>query len=99
MPHAIARELRKEGIDVVTATDTGLRGRSDAEHLTHAHTTGRVMVTQDRDYLRLDSVGQQHNGIAYCRQGTRSIGEIVDALMAIHEVYEAEEMVGRVEYL
>ena len=56
-------------------------------------------VTHDRDFLRLHHRQEQHAGIAYCDPRTRSVGQIVEALMLIHDVYEPDEMVGRVEYL
>jgi hypothetical protein len=41
----------------------------------------------------------QHAGIAYYRQGARTIGQLVESLVLIHEVLDADEMVGRVEFL
>ncbi len=60
---------------------------------------GRVLITHDRDFLRLHGAGMPHSGIAYCDQGTRTIGELVSVLTLIFEVYDATELVGRVEYL
>ena len=37
-------------------------------------------------------------GIVYASQ-ERGVGEIIRGLMVIHEVLEADEMAGRVEYL
>jgi hypothetical protein len=34
-----------------------------------------------------------------CAKDTKSIGEIIQRLIVIWEVYEPEEMAGRVEYL
>jgi hypothetical protein len=57
------------------------------------------MVTQDRDFLRLHRQEHPHAGIAFCEQGTRSIGQIVAGLVLIYEVLEPSEMVGRIEFL
>ena len=57
------------------------------------------MVTQDDDFLSLHHEQQPHAGIAHCKQGSRSIGQIVASLALIYEVLEPHEMVGRVEYL
>jgi hypothetical protein len=62
-------------------------------------TTGRVVFTQDEDFLRLNAAGVEHRGIAFCYQQTRSIGQIIAGLLLIWEVYEPGEMVGRVEFL
>jgi predicted nuclease of predicted toxin-antitoxin system len=99
MPNAIARELRRRGIDVETTRDAGLISASDQAHLTHARSQGRVMVTEDEEYLRLHFRGQEHSGIAYFVQGPRPIGEIIEWLELLHDAFEAEEMVGRLEWL
>jgi predicted nuclease of predicted toxin-antitoxin system len=53
MDNAIARALRRAEIDVVTTSEAGLLSTPDTVQLAHAHASGRVMVTQDQDYLRL----------------------------------------------
>jgi hypothetical protein len=42
--------------------------------------------------LRLAGQGTEHAGILYCRQQTRSLGDIVRGLILVWEVYEAEEL-------
>lgn len=44
--------LRQRGVDVVTTPESGMLGASDEEHLRRASAEGRVMVTQDDDFLR-----------------------------------------------
>ena len=95
----IARGLRRHGIDVTTTNEVGLIGRTDEEQIAHALPLGRVIFTQDRDYLRLDAAGKPHSGIVYCHQQTRSLGAIIGALLLIWEVYEPDEIAGRVEYI
>ena len=73
-------------------------GASDASQLRLARDEGRVVFTQDDDFLRLAAAGTSHAGIVYTTQD-RAIGEIIRGLMLIHEVLTAEEMVDRVEYL
>ena len=73
-------------------------GASDEEHLRFALAEDRMIVTQDADFLRLAAAGHEHAGIAYARQGT-SVGEIIQGLMLIVQVLEAEEMNGKIEYL
>ncbi len=62
----IAIGLRSRGIDTTTTADGELSGADDAKHLAYAFTEQRVMVTHDTDFLRLDSIGASHAGIAYC---------------------------------
>ena len=59
---------------------------------------GCVLFTQDDDFLRLHASGVTHAGIAYAPQGT-SVGDIIRGLMLIHQLLEAKDMKGHVEYL
>ena len=95
---AVIRGLRQRGVDVLTVPETGLLGATDEEHLERARVEGRVLFTQDEDFLRLHAEGVAHGGIAYAPQGT-SVGRIVRGLMLIHQVLEPDDMTGHVEYL
>jgi predicted nuclease of predicted toxin-antitoxin system len=96
---AVAEGLRRRGIDVSTTAEAGLLSASDEAQAAHALAQGRVLFTQDRDLLRLHAAGTKHAGIAYCDKDTRSIGQIIHALVLIWEVLEPEEMTDRVEFL
>jgi predicted nuclease of predicted toxin-antitoxin system len=96
---AIANGLRRRGIDVTTTADMGLQGTRDEEHLAFARAERRIIVTHDDDYLRLHQRGIPNAGIAYCRQQTRSIGEMLRALVLIWAVLTPEEMENHVEFL
>ena len=95
---AVVKGLRQRGADVLTVLEAGLRGASDAEHLARARTDGCVLFTQDDDFLRLHAAGVAHAGIVYAPQGT-SVGDIIRGLMLIHQLLEAKDMQGHVEYL
>jgi hypothetical protein len=90
--------LRQRGVDVLTAKEAGLLTASDEQHLGRAFTDGRVVFTQDDDFLRLHAAGTEHSGIAYAPQGT-SVGVIIRGLMLIVQVLDSEEMRQHVEYL
>jgi hypothetical protein len=98
-PSAVAVGLRRRNIDVTTTHEAGLLGASDQEQATHALARDRVIVTQDEDFLALHASGVRHGGIAFCKQDSLSIGQMIRALVLIWEVYEPAEMVGRVEWL
>ena len=99
IPPALANALRHRGIDVTTTVDSGLVGAADRDHLAFATAAGRVVVTQDTDFLRLHAQGVPHAGIVYCRAHSRSISEIVRRLVLIHAALSKEEMASRVEYV
>jgi len=49
--------------------------------------------------LKLHNSGFEHCGVAYCVKGSRSIGELLQGLILIWVVLEAEEITGKVEFL
>ena len=64
----VAEILRKKGMDVVSAHETGMLETSDNEQLAFAATEGRVMVTRNRDDFITLSVQffedlKPHNGL------------------------------------
>jgi predicted nuclease of predicted toxin-antitoxin system len=98
--HGIADALRRHGVDVSTTPAAELLGASDEDQLRFAIAHGRAIFTQDKDFLKLaGQEGTKHHGILFCRQQTRSVGEIIRGLMLVWEVYEAEELKNKVEYL
>jgi predicted nuclease of predicted toxin-antitoxin system len=99
VPHAVAAGLRRRGIDVTTSTEAGLLGAADADQVAYGLAQGRVIFTEDDDFLALAAAGVEHAGLAYCRQNTRSVGQLVRALELLWDVYEPDEMRNRVEFL
>ena len=98
MSRAAIRELRERGIDVLSVPKASMLGALDEENLAFALAEGRVIFTQDADFLRLAAAGHEHAGFANARQGT-SVGDIIQGLMLIVQVLDAGEMKGKFEYL
>jgi hypothetical protein len=73
-------------------------GAIDEDHLSLALSQGRVILTQDTDFLRLHAAGSRHSGIIYARQQT-PVGAIIRGVMLVVEVLSAGEMVGQIEFL
>lgn len=96
---AIADGLRRRKVDVTTTPGAGLIAASDEAQLEFAYSQSRVLFTQDSDFLKLHTSGFEHSGIVYCIKGSRSIGEVLQGLILIWEVLEAEEILGKVEFL
>ena len=57
MHPAITRGLRLREIDVLTAQEANMLGASDKEHLKLATNLGRVVFTNDDDFLKLHAAG------------------------------------------
>ena len=93
----VVRALRRRGVDVQRTPDAGMMSASDEEHLARAREEGRVVFTQDEDYLRL-AARTEHAGVVYARQ-EKPIREIISGLMLIYQLLEAEEMWNHIEYL
>ncbi len=97
--HAVADGLRRLGVNVTTTTDAGLLGEPDQRQLAYARAEGRIFFTEDRDFLIWAAKGLEHAGIVYCAQNTRTVGQIVQRLGLIWEIYEIEEMHNHLEFI
>lgn len=95
---AVVRGLRQRGVDVLTVPEAGMLEASDEEHLAFALREERVVFTQDADFLKLSAEGRPHCGIVYAPQGM-PVGDIIRGLKLIHDLLEAEDMHGQVEFL
>lgn len=95
----IAAGLRLHGIDLTTTPEVRLLRASDEEQLRFAVSQGRVMVTHDADFLRMDTAGAVHTGIVYLRADKHSLGEMIRLLVLAWELLESDEMRGHIEYL
>ena len=95
---AVIRGLRQRGVDVLTVPEAGMMEATDEEHLALALELGRVLLTQDTDFLRLSASGTPHAGIVYARQNV-PVGAIIQGLMLMYQLLSTEEMIGHVEYL
>lgn len=95
---AVTAGLRRRGIDVVTTREAGLLGARDEEHLAFALAQGRVLVTQDVDFVALSAGSAPHAGIVFAPQHT-PVGEIIKGLVLVYHVLSAAEMTGNIEFL
>jgi predicted nuclease of predicted toxin-antitoxin system len=95
---AVVRGLRQRGIDVLSVAAGGMLGAADEEHIERARAEGRVIFTQDDDFLRMHARGIDHAGIVYAAQGT-TVGDIIRGLVLVCQVLDAAEMRCHVEYL
>ena len=66
---AIAEGLRRRGVDVTTTPEVGLLHASDEKQIAYALPLGRVIFTQDRDFLRLHAASVSPSRHRLLRQG------------------------------
>jgi predicted nuclease of predicted toxin-antitoxin system len=95
----IAAGLRLHGIDATTSVDAGLLRASDLDQLDYIVRAGRVIVTQDPDFLRLHAAGYEHPGICFYAAEGRSVGQVIRAARLIWELLEPSEIANKIEYL
>jgi predicted nuclease of predicted toxin-antitoxin system len=96
---AVADGLRRLGVDVTTTQDADLLSAPDERQLEFARNEGRVIFTNDSDFVSFASANFDHPGIAYCDRGARSIGEIIRYLCLMHDCMEPDEMRGKVAFI
>lgn len=96
---AVRDGLRSRGVDVVSTQEAGQAGVADREQLAHALEQGRVLVTQDNDFLALAAEGLPHAGIVFITPRSASVARTIAHLMLIHEILEVDEIRGRVEFV
>ena len=96
---AVAEGLRRRAIDVMTAGEAGLLGASDIAHLEHCRATGRILFTQDSDFLILAASGISHRGIVFCANGTRSIRQMIESLILLDACLSEADMNNHIEYI
>ncbi len=103
VPRAVTSQLRLRGVDVLTAQDDGAAEAEDTELLDRAIQLGRVLYTQDEDFLAEATVRQKRGayftGIIYAHQLEISIGQAVTDLLLIAEVGELTDFENMVRYL
>jgi predicted nuclease of predicted toxin-antitoxin system len=95
---AVIRGLRRRSVDVLTTPEADKLHATDEEHLKFALHEHRVLITQDDDFLKLAAMGKPYAGIIYAPQHT-PISQIIQRLMLVYPVLEAEEMMDNIEYL
>lgn len=91
----VATELRKRGIDTITALEAGRAGQeiSDQDQLEYATSEGRVMVTQDLHFRpRLP-----HGGLIVMQRPI-SLGDYILYLQLLAEQYSPGDLNDQVHY-
>jgi hypothetical protein len=104
MDRDLVRALRARGVDVLTAIDADMMGRSDKDHLLFATGQERVLYSFNRGgffriHTQLIADGAGHAGIVLARQQHYSVGEQMRRLLKLMALRSAADMRDQVEFL
>jgi predicted nuclease of predicted toxin-antitoxin system len=100
---AVTDGLRDRGVDVLTAQEDGRRELPDPDLLDRATVLGRVLFTQDDDFLqeaaRRQKAGIHFAGVVYAHQLALTIGQCIEELETLAKAGQPEDFENRIEYL
>ena len=103
IPQAITDQLRRKGVDVLTALEDGCEVTPDAELLDRAGMRGRLIFTQDIRFKaraeQMQRAGWAFAGPLFAHPWHATIGELVQDLELIAKASEPGEWMNIVEHL
>jgi hypothetical protein len=103
VPLWIAEGLRHRGIDVLISQDEGTRQFGDADLLHRATELLRILVTHDKDFLRIaashQAAGWEFAGMIFAPQSSKYIGQYIDEIELIVHCCSVSELENRVFHL
>lgn len=102
VPQAITEQLKRRGIDIVTATEDNSERLPDDELLERCRILGRVLFTQDIRFKALaenwQRQGRQFAGLIFGHQLGGTIGQFVKDLELIALASEPGEWLNTVNF-
>lgn len=103
VPQAITEQLRRRGVDVLTAIEDGAATLTDEALLERVGVLGRVLFTQDIRFKAMaedwQNQGKLFAGLIFGHQMGGTIGQFVKDLELIALGSDVEEWANTVEYL
>jgi hypothetical protein len=103
IPQAITNQLRRRGIDVLTAFDDEAQELHDDQLLARVTQLNRVIFTQDIRFRVLAETwqieGKPFSGLIYGHQLGGTIGQFVKDLELIAKASEPDDWKNSVEYI
>jgi predicted nuclease of predicted toxin-antitoxin system len=100
---AITEELRRNGVNVLTAQEDNAAELNDPDLLDRASSLRRVLFSMDDDLLTEATRRQQEAipfyGVVYAHQLRITVGQAIRDLTLMAEVYEPDDIKDRVEFL
>lgn len=103
VPQSITEQLRRRGIDVLTAIEDGTTELPDDQLLVRVTELKCVFFTQDVRFIGLAETwqikGKQFSGLIFGHQLGGTIGQFVKDLELIAKASEPDEWSNKVEYI
>ncbi|MCD8488970.1 MAG: DUF5615 family PIN-like protein [Desertifilum sp.] len=103
VPQAITEQLRRRGIDVLTAFEDETTQLPDNQLLARVTQLNRVLFTQDIRFRVLAETwqveGMQFSGLIFGHQLGGTIGQFVKDLELIAQASEPNEWMNAIEYI
>ena len=103
VPRAVTIGLRKRDVDVLTAQEDGTHLWSDDQLLDRSRELGRIIVTQDEDFLtettRRQRAGESFASVIYGHQLQVSLSRMIDDLELLAQAATHEDLADQVIYL
>ncbi len=103
VPQAITEQLRRRGIDVLTAFDDGTQQLPDDRLLVRVTELKRILFNQDIRFRVLaetwQTEGKNFSGLIFGHQLGGTIGQFVKDLELFAKASEPDEWVNSVEYI
>lgn len=100
---AITNGLRQRGIPVLTAQEDGQDQTPDARLLERATELGRLLFTQDDDFLLIardwQSSGRPFAGVVYAHQLGITVGQAILQLQLVCEAMTGDEVRDTILFL
>jgi hypothetical protein len=103
VPEAITSQLRRRGVDVLTAFDDHTKELPDDQLLERVTELKRILFTQDIRFRVLaenwQKEGKQFSGLIFGHQLGGTIGQFVKDLELIAKSSDIDEWMNTVEYI
>ena len=100
---AASAELRRRGVDVLTTQEDGTSEADDDVLLARATGFGRLMVSEDQDFLSIThqwlETGRPFTGLVDYRPLRITLGRLIEDLELIAQALDPEDLDSRIFYL
>ncbi len=100
---AVVEGCRAAGLEVLTAFEDGWHEQSDVDILGRAGVLGRVVFTQDTDFIVLATERQTGGipfpGVIFGKHGSMPIRKVIDDLKLICHTLAVEELANQLIWL